>query len=255
MKEVTELRILNAHKRVERFKEELIERDSEKVHALACLGMKAMCHQAHEVEMPDHESHRMGLELQLKENPLTIEDRTELLKRYRKMTGKRHDWRDKIAEIQVKAQISGAVRSQYSLGDREFACWEEHSVLTLLESDLDLFREEKSLLLSNTIDYSVRHGLQGWRYKDDGTNYDWIRCSPIEITQACNEFDWVKVRESKSFTSPSKLSCEGFDSPRSVPEKDDDKLQWEVSIYAGKGTDMMYSKQIEFQFCNEKPYF
>ena len=255
MKKVTESRILNAHKRVERFKEELIERDSEKVQALACLGLKAMCHQANEIEMPDHESHRMGLELQIKDNPLTIEDRTELLKRYRKMTGKRNDWRDRIAEIQVKARISGAVRSQYSLGDREFSCWEEHPVLTLIESDLELFREEKSIVISNAIDYSVRHGLQGWRYEDDGANYDWIRCSPIEITQACNEFDWVKVRESKSFTSPSKLNHDGFDNPRSVPIEEDDKLHWEVSLYAGKGTDMICGEQVEFQFCNKKPYF
>ena len=255
MKKVTELRILSAHKRVERFKEELLERDSEKVQALACLGLKAVCHQADGIELPDHESHRMGLELQLKNNPLTIEDRTDLLNRYFELGKKRHDWRDKIAEIQVKARISGAVRSQYSLGDREFPCWEEHSVLTLLESDLELFREEKGIILLNTIDYGVRHGLQGWRYEDDGNNYDWIRCSPIEIVQACDEFNWVKARESKSFTSPSKLNHDGFDSPRSVPMEEDDNLHWEVSIYAGKGTDMMCGEQIEFQFCNKKPYF
>jgi hypothetical protein len=61
MKKVTESRILEAHKRVDRFKEELIERDSEKIKALVCLGLKAVCHEANGLKMPDHESHRMGL--------------------------------------------------------------------------------------------------------------------------------------------------------------------------------------------------
>lgn len=254
MKKVTEARILNAHKRVDRFKEELIERDSEKIKALVCLGLKSVCHEANGLRMPDHESHRMGLELQLKNNPLTIEDRTELLNRHFLMIGRRNDWRDKIAEIQVKAEISGAIRSHYSLGDREFPCWAEHSILTLLESDLLLFRAEKDAIISNAIDYSVHHGLPGWRYEDDGNDEDWIRCSPLEVTQACNDFDWVHVGERKTFTSPSKLAREGFDNIRRVPVEDDDSLRWEVFIFAGKGTNMIEAEQVQFQFCNKKPY-
>lgn len=254
MKKITESRILKAHDRVDRFKKDLIERDSEKIQALACLGLKSVCHEATGVEMPDHESHRMGLELQLRNNPLTIEDRTELLNRHFQMCGKRNDWRDKIAGIQVKSGISGAIRSHYSLGDREFPCWAEHQTLTLLESDLDLFREEKDAILSNAIDYSILHGLPCWRYEDDGNDEDWISCSPLEVTRTCDEFDWVHVRERKTFTSPSRLARDGFDSIRGVPVEEDDSLRWAVSIFAGKGTNMIEAEQVQFQFCNKKPY-
>lgn len=250
MKVITEERILKAHDRLNKYRWDEIQEDSKKVCILATLGMQTMCDKAFGVETPKHESDRTRLELQFIEKPLTPKDRLELIDRWSNNLQKRNDIRDKIAQIQISSGISGIVRDSFSLGDREFLCWTEHQILSLIESDLEAFRSEIDSHVQEFLTYCILRALKPWRYFE----HDWIPCQFSDVVAECQLFDWVRIWEDKTYTSPEILNTKGHDTVRTVPKHDDDELSWEVHIEACRGTDRIESPSIEFCCSNTKPY-
>ena len=252
-KPVTKERILAALNKAYDWRKNSIQADLKVVSAFAQLGMRAACDNAFGLQTPKHEFDRTRLELDYIEVPRDIRSLEELNERWSKNIDRRGDFIEKIYELQAKAQISGVVPSTYTLGDQEFTCWGEHDKLRLIDADLEYFRAEKESIVTRWFDYVVSCGLSPYRYIR-GDDERWEPCSFDEIKAAVPFYDWVRVWESKDYTSPSIMKSQGYDYVRSVTKYDDDQLKHTVSINFGSGTDRDSGTEwVDFCACNRMP--
>lgn len=234
--------------KIQQSKEKIAAADGAVIQALASHGLKSILGDA-----TPHESQTLALELNYLDVPISELDLNHLFKRWQSSLARFEQKAEKVHAIQRQYQISGLVETQALLGQRALKLFEADDWLILLDSDLDLLRQQKPDLVAAWLEYTAVENLGIYQRSQD--QWKFIE-SPTSHLAACLPFyDWVMIWESVSYSSPTRLRTQGYDQVRRSPSEPDDQKHWEVHLVFGNGKSIdSPERSLWFCGCDQYPH-
>jgi hypothetical protein len=191
-KPVTEARILAALERANNFRTEKISADRNIMRQFMLIGLKQSMNPGAEVK---GDIDRLNLELDyqaIAKDPIEVQG---IMDRVEQHADRRHHHFQKVWAIQAKHHISGLVQGETTLGEATIVHWEAAEMLDIIESDLELLRQDKPRLMEFAIAQSLAAGMNFYHDDDD----QWVKCDRAELLAALPFYDWVQVWDSENF--------------------------------------------------------
>lgn len=241
MKEITQERCLRAIARIQDVMEVRTKHPEAVITAAATVGIKEAF--GHDTDL---DRQKLGLELNLHGVEPDIRSFDRVMKNWRATL--RHYWAklDKVSDLALNHDVSALVSCEVTICDTTISSWEQASGLVLTRKDIGRLGKESAKLTTLWADTAIANDL-GIYIRDRQTNR-W-ELSTVEEAKAVRPlFDWAKVHERKTYTSPSVMQKQGCDYCRSQPKLEDDKLDWEIHIVFGNGQ-YMDEPDSEAWFC------
>lgn len=247
LKTITRERITKTLNRIQEIRSKKTESDEKVVRAHAIHGIKSFCGNSRQIDQD-----KLVLELTYLENiPKTEQELDTLFERWRKILDRYHSKSDRVFDIQRRYGISGLVDGYTELGEHTLFHPVEDSQLVLTEQDLETLAPHKGRLFSFWHRYCNDNGLTFYK----ATEESWKKISTDQIRLYLPLFQWARVREYITYSSPGKLKAQGFDQLRRKPKYQDDLKHWEVHLTLGRGLYMEYPDECAwFCACNRIPY-
>ncbi len=211
-KPVTEARILAALDRADNWRDDQISADRDIMQQFMLIGLKTSMNPEANIQA---DLDRLNLELDYQ---AIAKDPTEIqiiMDRLEQNADRRRDHFQKIWAIQAQHHISGLEPGETTLGDTTIVHWEAAGRFDVIESDLELLRQDKPRLIEFAIDQATQAGLNFYKDQDDA----WQLTDRAELLAAMPFYDWVQLWDDEKFGQYEihiALGCgTDFDSPPS----------------------------------------
>jgi hypothetical protein len=211
-KPVTEDRILAALERAGNWRKAQIQADSGIMQKFMLIGLKTSMNPEANIQS---DLDRLNLELDYQ---AIAKDPTEIqiiMDRLERNADRRRDHFEKIWAIQSQHNISGLEPGETTLGDATIVHWEATGRFDVIESDLELLRQDKPRLIEFAIDQAMQAGLNFYKDQDDA----WQLTDRAELLAAMPFYDWAQTWDNERFGQYEihiSLGCgTDFDSPPS----------------------------------------